>query len=67
MQVGSNVVTPFDLAHNLSINAAEDKLFVTHSGGGSDKVTVYSLNPEPVFEETITVENNPFGLVYYTY
>ncbi len=66
-QVGAPIPTPFPVPHNLAINATEDKLFVTHSGATANQLSIYSLNPLPVFETTVTVGNNPFGLVYYTY
>ena len=66
-QVGVPLDAPFPTAHNLSINAGEDKLFVTHSGATADKLTIYELNPAPSFLTSVTVGNNPFGLVYYRY
>ena len=67
MQVGEALDTPFSTPHNLAINAAEDKLFVTHSGGTADKVSIYSLDPEPSLITSLTVGLNPFGLAYYQY
>lgn len=66
-QVGPAIPTPFPIPHNLSVNAAEDKLFLTHSGGMADQLSIYSLNPLPTLETTVTVGTNPFGLVYYQY
>ncbi len=65
--VGAPVVAPFPTAHNLTVNRAEDKLFVTHSGGTADKLSIYSLGPAPSLVTSLTVGTNPFGLVYYTY
>ncbi len=64
---GPIVNTPYPTAHNLAINASDTKLFVTHSGGTSDKLTIYDLDPNPVFSSEITVGTNPFGLAYYQY
>ncbi len=66
-QVGVPVNTPFPVAHNLTINAAEDKLFVTHSGGMANQLSIYTLDPLPVLETSITVGMNPFGILYYQY
>ncbi len=66
-QVGVNVSTPHPTPHNLTINAAEDKLFITHSGASADQLSIYSLDPVPVHEISVTVGTNPFGLVYYAY
>ncbi|GJM33575.1 MAG: hypothetical protein DHS20C18_25760 [Saprospiraceae bacterium] len=66
-QVGAAVSTPFSTPHNLVINTTEDKLFVTHSGGTADKLSIYSLNPAPTLMTSITVGLNPFGLAYYRY
>jgi len=43
------------------------RLFLTHSGGTADKVTVYGISqnsPTPVFETEVTVGLNPFGLAF---
>lgn len=59
--------TPYPVPHNVAVNNSSKKLYLTHSGGTSDKVTVYSIsnhNPVPVFLKEITVELNPFGLTY---
>lgn len=65
--VGSPVDTPFPVPHNLALNSSGRKLFVTHSGGTSDKVTVYRMgggDPVPRFAAEVTVGLNPFGLAY---
>lgn len=64
--VGDPVATAVTTPHNLTINAANEKLFVTHSGADNDKVTVYDISGE-FFEltDTITVQSNPFGISYY--
>lgn len=67
MQIGSPTDTPFPTAHNLTVNASEDKLFVTHSGGTADQLSIYTLDPIPALETSISVGINPFGLVYYSY
>lgn len=59
--------TPYPVPHNVAVNNSSKKLYLTHSGGTSDKVTVYSIsndNSVPVFLKEITVELNPFGLAY---
>jgi DNA-binding beta-propeller fold protein YncE len=58
--------TPYGVPHNLVVTK-NDKLFVTHSGGASDKVTVYAVStdaPIPSLIGEITVGLNPFGLAY---
>ena len=59
--------TPYPIPHNIAITKESHKLYVTHSGGTSDKVTVYTLSqkdPLPVFLAEVSVEFNPFGLAY---
>lgn len=59
--------TPYPVPHNVTVNKSSKKLYLTHSGGTSDKVTVYRIsngNPVPQFLKEITVELNPFGLAY---
>ena len=58
--------TPFAVPHNIVV-AKNDKLFLTHSGGSSDKVTIYAAStnePIPVLIGEVTVGINPFGLAY---
>jgi YVTN family beta-propeller protein len=65
--IGDSVDTPFAVPHNIALTPSGHKLFLTHSGGTSDKVTVYTISgndPRPVFEDTVTVGFNPFGLTY---
>jgi YVTN family beta-propeller protein len=61
------VNTPFAVPHNIALTPSGHKLFVTHSGGTSDKVTIYTTSgsdPVPVFSGQVTVGFNPFGLAY---
>lgn len=58
--------TPYAVPHNLVVTK-NDKLFLTHSGGTSDKVTIYAVStsePVPVAIGEVTVGLNPFGLAY---
>ncbi len=67
MAVGDPVDTPYGVPHNIALTPNGRKLFVTHSGGESDKVTVYrtsSGDPVPVYLGEVTVGLNPFGLAY---
>lgn len=58
--------TPYAIPHNLVVTK-NDKLFVTHSGGTSDKVTIYDVttpNPIPELRAEVNVGLNPFGIAY---
>lgn len=58
-----SVDTPYPIAHNIVV--AGNKLYVTHSGSTSDKVTVWSVSnnsPVPVPAGEVVVGLNPFGL-----
>ena len=58
--------TPFTVPHNIVVTKNK-KLFLTHSGGASDKVTIYDVStsqPIPVLAGEVTVGLNPFGLAY---
>lgn len=58
--------TPFAVPHNIAVTK-NDKLFLTHSGGTSDKVTIYAVSaadPIPALVGEVTVGLNPFGLAY---
>ena len=61
------VDTPFAVPHNVWLNGKGDRLFVTHSGTESSKVSFYSLEDPtlPILEGSVDVEGlNPFGLAY---
>lgn len=58
--------TPYAVPHNIVVTP-NDKLFLTHSGGTADKVTIYTAttsSPIPVLAGEVTVGLNPFGLAY---
>ncbi len=53
--------------HNIALNHNSKKLYLTHSGGSSNTVTVYSIDPAsrlPRFVTEVEVGFNPFGLAY---
>lgn len=59
--------TPFPVPHNVALTPNDGKLYLTHSGATSDKVTVYAtgpVTPVPTYVATVTVGLNPFGLAY---
>jgi DNA-binding beta-propeller fold protein YncE len=65
--VGAPVDTPFAVPHNLALAPGGRKLYVTHSGPSSTKVTVFNISgndPTPVHSATVDVGLNPFGLTY---
>jgi YVTN family beta-propeller protein len=64
--VGDPVATPYPIPHNIAVTPDASKLYVTHSGGGSNDVTVYTIDEDrvPVLAGEITVGFNPFGLAY---
>ena len=65
-QVLGSVDTAFAVPHNVVVTPS-GHVFVTHSGGTSDKVTVYRVmgqDPIPAPIAEVTVGLNPFGLAY---
>ncbi len=40
---GGPVDTPFTIPHNIALTPNGHKLYITHSGGASDKVTIYDV------------------------
>jgi len=61
------VDTAYPVPHNIALTPDGKKLYLTHSGGASDKVTIYTASnqapvPAPVGEATVGL--NPFGLAY---
>ena len=66
MLVGGGVDAPFSAPHNYAVSAGNDQLFLTHSGPTNNTVSVYTIDPTPTLVTSLTVENNPFGLVAYS-
>lgn len=65
--VGSPVDSPYAVPHNIALAPNGKKLFLTHSGGMSDKVTVYriiGIDATPEYQDEVTVGLNPFGLAF---
>ncbi len=61
------VDTSAPIPHNVWLNGAGDRLFLTHSGPEATTVDIFSIeNPtKPVLESTTDVKGlNPFGLAY---
>jgi len=59
--------TPYPVPHNIALTPVMKKLYLTHSGATSDKVTVYRISnrqPVPEYLKEITVELNPFGIAF---
>ena len=66
-QVKGSSDTPYSVPHNIAFPTNAKKLYLTHSGAASDKVTVYRISnkhPVPEYLTEITVGLNPFGLAY---
>jgi DNA-binding beta-propeller fold protein YncE len=65
--VGEPVDSPYPIPHNIALDSSGRTLFLTHSGGASDKVTVYRMTGRdrvPEYATEVTVGLNPFGLAY---
>lgn len=64
--LGPSLPTGIMTPHNVVINQAGTRVFITHSGPSANQVTSYALS-STTFEtgETLTVGTNPFGLAYY--
>ncbi len=58
------VDTPFGAPHNLALSPGGDLLYVTHSGGTSDQVSIIDVTmPDSMsYLTSATVEFNPFGI-----
>ena len=58
--------TENSVPHNIALTPNNRNLYITHSGAGSDKVSVYRLVQDipDVLITTIDVGLNPFGLAY---
>jgi YVTN family beta-propeller protein len=72
IDVASNTVlghtdSPFPIPHNIALTPNADKLYVTHSGGSADKVSIYEIEKGehiPTLVGDVTVGLNPFGLAF---
>lgn len=67
MLVGNPVDTAHPIPHNIVLTRPNNKLYVTHSGPTSDKVSVFTISkqdPEPVYLTDVTTGLNPFGIEF---
>jgi len=65
--IGVPVDSPYPVPHNFALTPSGKKLYLTHSGATSDKVTIYTTNSVtgiPTYLGEVTVGFNPFGLDY---
>ncbi|PWJ57449.1 DNA-binding beta-propeller fold protein YncE [Dyadobacter jejuensis] len=63
---GPILTTAVTTPHNVAINAAGNKVFVTHSGAMANEVTFYNLNHNELSEEgRLQTGLNPFGIAYF--
>jgi DNA-binding beta-propeller fold protein YncE len=65
--IGEAVDSPYPAPHNITLTPNGRLLFLTHSWGTSDKVTIYhnnSVTRLPTLVGEVTVGLNPFGLDY---
>jgi len=65
--IGTGVDTPFPTPHNIALTPRADKLYVTHSGGTANQVSVFDIDRKtrlPVLKTSVTVGLNPFGLAF---
>ena len=57
----------FAVPHNIAVSDDGRKIYATHSGASSNKVSVLVTRPDHsglTLETEIEVENNPFGLAF---
>ena len=65
--VGEAVDSPYPVPHNLALDQSGRTMFLTHSGGTADKVTIYSVRgagKKVRYASEVTVGLNPFGVAY---
>jgi DNA-binding beta-propeller fold protein YncE len=63
--LGGGINTPFATPHNIALTPNGHKLYLSHSGATSNKVTIYKISQKvPYFSEEVTVGFNPFGIAY---
>ncbi len=66
MQIGMPTASLSATPHNIVVNEAGNKMFVTHSGSTATAVSTYTVNGSTLAAgTTITAGLNPFGLTYY--
>jgi DNA-binding beta-propeller fold protein YncE len=56
--------TPFGVPHNLALSPDEHLIYITHSGGGSDQVSIVDVSDpsNPMYLTSVTAGTNPFGI-----
>lgn len=64
--LNSNINSTGTTPHNIVVNEAGNKMFVTHSGAAANTVSTYSITGTALTAGvTVTVGTNPFGITYY--
>jgi DNA-binding beta-propeller fold protein YncE len=64
---GTPVPSPFPVPHNIALTPDGGKLYLTHSGATSNKVTIYEVrgdDPTPQLVDEVETGSNPFGLAW---
>ncbi len=64
--IGS-IDSPNPIPHNIALTPNGKKLYITHSGGTADQVSIYTFKRHsriPVYSKSVTVGLNPFGLTF---
>jgi YVTN family beta-propeller protein len=65
-QLGASLASLAATPHNITVNEAGTKMFVTHSGATANAVSIYNINNGAMTAgSTVTASTNPFGIVYY--
>jgi DNA-binding beta-propeller fold protein YncE len=63
--IAGGINTPYATPHNIALTPNNHKLYLTHSGPTSNKVTIYKISQKvPALIGEVTVGFNPFGIAY---
>ncbi|MCB0807269.1 MAG: hypothetical protein KDC05_15835 [Bacteroidales bacterium] len=58
----------YDAPHNLAVNEAGSRLFLSHSGGTATKVVLYEISGASLTKKAeMDSGTNPFGVLYFKY
>ena len=65
--IGEPVATSGKTPHNIVVNEAGNKIFITHSGAAANMLSTYNVTSDGTVtaDKEVVVETNPFGIAYY--
>jgi len=64
LTIHDSVDAPYSIPHNVITTPDQTRLYLTHSGGSNNKVSIYDVSDpaSPVYLQSVTTGFNPYGI-----